>query len=317
MNYTELCENVTASIIEALETTDADGWSAPWHHIGASWAPRNAKTEKFYGGSNVIVLASEAMQPTHSTDQTRGEYVSPWWATYNQWSELGGQVRKGERSTSIVKWVPKAKNNTGTDEPLPPPTTLGGVPLQQLHRPQLVPKVYGAFNVAQVDGWEPPKPVVLADHTPIQAAENWIGSSAADIRFGFDHACYSPSQDRIEVPGLSQYDNPVDHYATVAHELTHWTSHPTRLNRQLGKRFGDDAYAAEELVAELGAAFTTARLGITNTPRTDHTSYLRHWLRILKADPKALFAAASQAQQAVDYIANRNATTADKAEVAT
>ena len=253
------------------------------------------------------------MEPAHPTIT---EYVSPWWATYNQWSDLGGQVRKGERSTSIVKWVPKAKKKGSTDEPTPPPTTPDGTPMNRLHGPQLVPKVYGVFNVAQIDGWEAPTPATLGDHTPIDAAETWIASSGADIRFGFDHACYSPTGDRIEVPGLGQYEDPLDHYSTVCHELTHWTSHPTRLNRQLGERFGDDAYAAEELVAELGAAFTTARLGITNTPRADHVSYLGHWLRILKADPKALFAAASQAQKAVDYIATLNTESIDGVEVA-
>lgn len=311
MNYSELCDKVTASIIEAIETDGTGKWSAPWHRIGTGWAPRNAKTEKFYGGTNVIALASEAMEPTQpNTD----EYLSPWWATYKQWSDLGGQVRKGERSTSIVKWVPKAKKTGSTEEP-PPPTTPDGIPMSRLHGPQLIPRVYGVFNVAQVDGWTPPVPAVLAEYSPIEAAETWIVASGADIRFGFDHACYSPAADRIEVPGIGQYDDPLDHYSTVCHELTHWTSHPTRLNRQLGKRFGDDAYAAEELVAELGAAFTTARLDITNTPRADHAAYLGHWLRILKADSKALFAAASQAQKAVDYIANLQVESSDQVEV--
>lgn len=298
MNYTELCEQVTASIIDSLESGQASEWSAPWHRIGSSWAPRNAKTAKYYGGSNVIALACEAMEPTHPT---LDEYPSPWWATYRQWSDLGGQVRKGERITSIVKWVPKAKNKT-KNEPAPP-TTPDGTPMNHLYGPQLIPKVYGVFNLAQVDGWEPPAPAGLANHTPIEAAETWIASSRANITYGSNQAFYSPSHDRIEVPAIGQYNDPLDHYATVCHELTHWTSAAHRLNRQLGERFGDDACAAEELVAELGAAFTTARLGITNTPRADHVNYLGQWLRILKADPKALFAAASQAQKAVDYIA--------------
>lgn len=231
MNYTELCENVTNSIIEALKSNNAGTWSAPWNRIGAGWAPRNAKTEKYYGGSNVISLASEALQPSHPTSS---EYLSPWWSTYNQWSDLGGQVRKGERSTSIVKWVPKAKKKNGTEEPAPPPPTPDGKPMNRLHGPQLVPKVYGVFNVAQIDGWEPPTPAILAEHTPVNAAEAWIASSGADIRFGFDHACYSPSGDLIEVPGLGQYEHPLDHYSTVCHELV------------LSERCGDDAFGVDD-----------------------------------------------------------------------
>ena len=300
MNYTQLCEKVTASIIDALKSETAGTWSAPWHRIGAGWAPRNAKTGQWYGGSNVINLACEALEPAGPNHDS---FPSPWWATYKQWTDIGGQVRKREKSTAILKWVPKSKKTSG-DEPAPP-TTPEGSEMTRLHGPQLIPKVYGVFNVAQVDGWEAPAPKELTDHCPIGAAETWIAASGADIGYGFNHACYMPQRDRIEVPALGQYDDPLDHYSTVGHELIHWTGHPSRVSRDLSGRFGDDAYAAEELVAELGSAFTAARLGLTNTPRADHVAYLGHWLRILKADPKALFAAASQAQRAVDYIANR------------
>ena len=295
MNYDELCDRITNQIIDALEHTDSGRWSAPWHRVGSGWAPRNAATNNWYGGSNVIALACQAID---------ADYPSPLWATYRQWQQLDAQVRKGEKSTTIVKWVPKSKKANDVDE-TPPPTTPDGEPMQRLGGPQLVPKVYGVFNAAQVDGFTPPAPRSLADHEPIAAAEAWINASGADISYGHDHACYLPHRDRIEVPALGQYDEPVDHYATVAHELIHYTGANGRLNRDLTGRFGDDAYAAEELVAELGAAFTTARLGLTNKPRPDHVQYLRHWLRILKADNRALFAAASQAQRAVDYLADR------------
>lgn len=299
--YTELCDRVTQTIVDALEANDTDAWSAPWHRIGSGWAPRNAMTGDYYAGSNLIALACEAMDPNRpaSEQPPLSQYTSPWWATYRQWGQLDAQVRKGERSASIVKWVRKARDTE--DEPAPP-TTPDGTPMNSLHGPRLVPKVYAVFNVAQVDGWEPPAPVPLADHSPIGAAEQWIAASGADISYGHDHAAYLPATDTIEVPALGQYPDPLDHYSTVCHELIHFTSHPSRCNRQLGKRFGDDAYAAEELVAELGAAFTTARLGLTNTPRPDHVAYLSHWLRILKADPRALFAVASQAQKAVDFL---------------
>ena len=310
MNYSELCEKVTASIVKSLEAREAGSWSAPWHRIGAGWAPRNAKTKVFYGGSNIINLACEALEPSSPGHDA---FASPWWATYKQWAHLGGQVRRGEQSTSIVKWVPKAKRDGNEPEP---PTAADGSPLQRLGGPRLVPRVYGVFNVAQVDGWTPPSPVELVEHSPIAAAEACIAASGATIAYGFDHACYLPGPDRIEAPALAQYEDPVDHYCTVGHELIHWTGHRSRLRRDLSGRFGDDAYAAEELVAELGSAFTAARLGLTNNPRHDHASYLAHWLRILEADPKALFAAASQAQKAVEFLAERTPSTDDPAATA-
>jgi antirestriction protein ArdC len=299
VKYSKLCEHITTTIIDAIESGDTGSWSAPWHRISAGWAPRNAKTDNFYGGSNVINLAVAALDRAETNPC---EVVSPVWATYKQWADLGAQVRKGERSTPIIKWVPKSKKTR--DDDTPPPTTRNGQAMTRLGRPQLIPKVYGVFNAAQVDGWTLPEPVELAEHEPIEAAEQWITGSGANVAYGFDHASYSLVGDRIEVPGIGQYENRLDHYSTVCHELIHWTSTTARCDRQLGKRFGDDAYGFEELIAELGAAFTTARLGLTNTPRVDHVAYLGHWLRILKADSRALFAAASQAQKAVDFIAD-------------
>jgi len=296
--YDDLCDTITAKIVAAIETIDTTkAMELPWHQMGFTWAPCNAKTGAYYGGSNIVVLATEAME----TDD-HPEWTSPLWATYKQWTEIGGQVRKGETSTQIVKWVPKRRKDNDEDRP----TTPDGKPMMSLNdlKPPMVPKVYNVFNVAQVDDWESPPPAELIDHTPINAAETWIASSGASITYGHDHALYNRRSDRIEVPAIGQYREPVDHYAIVCHELVHWTGHKTRLNRTFGERFGDDAYAAEELVAELGSAFTCARLGLTNAPRQDHAAYLGHWLRILKADPKALFATAAAAQKAVAFIAD-------------
>ncbi len=283
MRYDELCAKVTATIVDTIESGHAGTWRAPWHHNGTSglFSPTNAATGRPYAGANILLLAIDALEAGYG-DNT--------WATYKQWQHLGAQVRRGEHGTHCVKWITKI---TDTDQPAD----------TDEQRRVLIPRVFTVFNVAQVDGWEPPAPAALADHSPIRAAEQWIAASGADISYGHDHAAYLPATDTIEVPALGQYPDPLDHYSTVCHELIHFTSHPSRCNRQLGKRFGDDAYAAEELVAELGVAFTTARLGLTNTPRPDHVAYLSHWLRILKADPKALFAAASQAQNAVDFLA--------------
>jgi len=295
--YDDHCQTITTKIVAAIEALDPnEPVHMPWHRMGRSWAPRNAQTGNYYGGSNIIALAAEA-----ADTENHPQWDSPLWATYKQWADIGGQVRKGETSTHIVKWVPKRRNQHDNDDR---PRTPDGEPMMTLDElaPRLVPKVYSVFNVAQIDDWTPPEPAELVDHAPIDAAETWITSTGATITYGHDHARYIPSQDRIEVPELGQYKDPIDHYAVVCHELVHWSGHTTRLDRTFGERFGDDAYAAEELVAELGAAFTCARLGLTNNPRADHAAYLAHWLNILKADPTALFATAAAAQKAVGFI---------------
>jgi antirestriction protein ArdC len=115
------------------------------------------------------------------------------------------------------------------------------------------------------------------------------------------------------MPGFDQFPEAVDYYSTLAHETTHWTSDESRCDRQLGKRFGDDGYAMEELVAELGSAFTMARLELELTPRRDHAAYIDSWLKVLKGDKRAIFTAASKAQQAADYLAKQCAKTAEVA----
>ena len=104
------------------------------------------------------------------------------------------------------------------------------------------------------------------------------------------------------MPAFAQFKDPVGYYATLAHECCHWVGHETRLNRDLKHRFGSEAYAAEELIAELGAAFLCATLGLSLAPRADHAVYINGWLTVLKADPRAIFTAASKAQQAVDWL---------------
>ncbi len=168
---------------------------------------------------------------------------------------------------------------------------------------RLVPKVYAVFNAAQVDGWTTPTPAPVTIAERDQRAESWIAATGAQITDGHDHACYRPTLDRIELPAIDQFEDPAAFYATACHELTHWTGHPARLARDLSGRFGDDAYAAEELVAELGAAISSAHLAMVSSPREDHAAYLAQWLRILNADPQALFTVASKAQAAVDHLA--------------
>ena len=284
MRYNELCNHVTAKIVDTIGSGKAGTWRAPWHHNGTPglFSPVNAATSRTYAGGNIVILAVEALAEDYS-DHT--------WATYKQWQQLGAQVQRGERGTRCVKWIAKTD-----DADNPEPDTA--------KRTHLIPRIFTVFNIAQVDSYQPPATDPREKPDPIEAAEASIASTGALIDYGWNGAKYRPLIDRIQVPGIDQYRNAEDHYATVLHELVHWTGHRTRLHREFGERFGDDAYAAEELVAELGAAFATARLGIANTPRPDHAAYLSHWLRILKADPKALFLTAAKAQAAVDHLAS-------------
>lgn len=290
MRYDELCAQVTATIVDTIvdtiETGRAGTWRAPWHHNGTSglFSPTNAATGRTYTGANILILAIDALEAGYS-DNT--------WATYKQWQQLGAQVRRGEHGTRCVKWITKGRD---ADE--------AADTSDESQRRVLIPRVFTVFNVAQVDDYHPDSDDDSEAPDRIEVAEAFIAGTGAHIDYGFNTAKYRPLVDRIQVPAIDQYRQVEDHYATLLHELVHWTGHPRRLARTFGERFGDDAYAAEELVAELGAAFATARLVITNNPRPDHAAYLDHWLRILDADPKALFLAAAKAQAAVDHLAS-------------
>jgi antirestriction protein ArdC len=168
-------------------------------------------------------------------------------------------------------------------------------------------KGYTVFNVEQIEGLpdrytaksEPKgEPLQL-----IEAAERFFAATGATFRHGGNMAYYAPGPDLIQLPPPEAFTDAESYAAVKAHELTHWTKHEHRLNREFGrKRFGDHAYAREELVAELGAAFLCADLGITPEPREDHAAYLAHWLEVLREDKRAIFSAAAHAQRAVDYL---------------
>jgi antirestriction protein ArdC len=154
------------------------------------------------------------------------------------------------------------------------------------------------INAAQVDGYTPkPEPEIpLLER--IQLADACFQSIGADVRHGGNRAYYTTSDDHIQMPPFQAFTENVSYYSTLAHEHTHWTAKLERCDRQLGKRFGDNAYAAEESIAELGAAFVCAHLGLSTEPREDHAQYINSWLKVLKADKRAVFTAASKARSA-------------------
>ena len=285
MSYTELATHITARLVAQIESGPG-AWQMPWHRTPGVLDARNAATTNRYRGANTIVLAVTALDRS---------YPSRWWATYRQWTELGAQVLRGETATRVVKWIPGRGTADTDDNEAETANNSDG-------RGLLVPRVYAVFNAAQVHGWTPTHQAPIDDIERDARAERWIANTGAAIGYGFDHACYRPSVDRIEIPAAQQFTSSVGFYSVVCHELVHWSGHTSRLARDLTGRFGSDAYAAEELVAELGAAIACAHLDIASTGRDDHAAYLAHWLRILKADPKALFAVAAKAQTAVDWL---------------
>jgi len=289
----DIYQRVTDIIIRDLEQ-GTRSWTKPWTTTSKdsdSIRPlRHDGTP--YRGINVLILWSEAIE--HG-------YTSSTWMTYRQAQALGAQVRKGEHGATVVY----AKTIERIDGDL----TTGDEAVTRI--PML--RAYTVFNTDQIDGLPvatPAQPSAITESvsTRIERADAFIAATRATIVHRGNRACYIPSADRIEMPPYGQFiDTPPasaaeGYYATVLHELVHWTSPSHRCDRDLGKRFGDHAYAREELVAEIGAAFLCADLSITLEPRPDHAAYLGNWLAVLKSDKRAIFTAAALAQKAVDWL---------------
>jgi len=269
---------LTAAIIERIEAGQAGNWSKPWLDLGEGIAT-NAVTGKPYSGGNVLIAWVAAME---------NRWDAPWWATYKQWESVGAQVRKGSKGTTLVKWVVRqCKHSTA----------------ERCDRcGSMFPTTFTVFHCEQVDGWEQPEPTVRDTPERVAEADRFFTAVGADVTEGGDRACYMPGTDRILMPTLSQFADATGYYSTLAHEHGHWTGHKDRLARDLTGRFGDESYAMEELVAELSAAFLCGHLGLSSVPRPDHAAYLANWLRVLREDGKALWRAASLAQQACDFL---------------
>jgi antirestriction protein ArdC len=273
----------TARIVEALERGTAP-WVQPWS-TGIDTLPMNAGTKRAYRGINVLLLALEA--------QHHG-YPRNAWLTYRQANELGGEVRKGAQGTSIVFWRLRHFAATADSYPAEDEHDLPDRVIPLL-------RSFTVFNVAQIDGLAPELMAApVATWEPEARAEELLLMSGAVIRHGGAQAYYQPGTDEIHLPPRPAFLTSGGYYNVALHELTHWTSHRSRCNRQLGKRFGDDCYAMEELFAELGSAFLLGRCRIDGELR--HANYLASWLKALRADKRAIFVAATKAQQAADYV---------------
>jgi antirestriction protein ArdC len=281
----DVYETITNQIIAMLEK-GVRPWSRSWNGEDQFGMQRPLKHGgQPYRGINTLVLWMTAMG--HG-------YRSPYWMTYDRAIEYGGHVRKGETSTKIVFYKTVVKNE-GTDEE----NRYG------------VPRAFPVFNVDQIDDLpekfalkqEPVVAAVKSAHERLPEVDAFFDGLNLKLKHGGNKAFYSPSQDRIQMPKFDDFQDAESYYLTLAHETIHWTRHEKRLDRSFGReRWGDEGYATEELVAELGAAYLGADLGIAAEPREDHASYIDNWLKVLRNDKRAIFTAASHAEKAVDYL---------------
>ena len=282
-----IAEEITSRILEDLGKGVAP-WEKPWKQGRGLPLLVNASTGKHYRGINVFVLWDEA---------GKKGYSSPSWVTFNQANALKGHVRKGEKGTGVVFYKPlsKTKSLNLEDEVLLEEQSFW------------VLRTYTVFNLDQVEGLDhlKAKPETIEPFAAIEEAEGLLVDSGAEIHHaGIDKAFYDRLGDSISLPLRESFKSPEAYYGTALHELTHWTGHKDRLNREFGKRFGDQAYVFEELVAEMGAAFLCVSCGIPYD--TQHASYINDWMRILRDHRRAIFTAAAKAQAAMDFVLKRD-----------
>ncbi len=319
-------ETITNSILAAIESNPGEP-IMPWQRGGTRPVlPTNALTGQAYRGVNILSLWVTALERGYSS----GEF-----ATLRQWNEKGATVRKGEKASPIVFY---------REMTVAPDGAATGNDAESERR--FIARGYWVFAAEQVEGYAataalPPNPIER-----IATADAYFAATGAKIVIGGAQAYYRPSTDTIHMPDEArfvvpearsgnvvpearlQHDKPEARsrqdetdgrsrteafYSVLGHEVTHWVGAPNRLNRDFGKRFGDDAYCFEEACAELGACFLSARLGIASEPHPDHARYIHHWLKVMKANPRAIFAAAAKAQEAVAYLDNLQPASIERA----
>ena len=282
----DIYTRITEKVIADLEASTRP-WHKPWNaeHLAGQITRPLRHNGIAYRGLNIILLWAASV--AHG-------YTAPTWMTYRQALELGGQVRKGSKGQLVI-YADKLRkteiDDAGEDREIEIPFMKG----------------YTVFNVDQIEGlpetyYEVAEPMLETAERDA-AAEAFFAATEAEIRHGGNQAFYAVHPDYVQMPPFETFESQEAYFATLGHEITHWTRHPKHLDRSFGrKRWGDEGYAQEELVAELGAAFLAADLGLSPEPRDEHASYIAHWLRGLRNDKRFIFQAAAHAQKAVDYL---------------
>lgn len=279
----DVYQHVTDQLLTMFEEGLADErkWRKSWSSLGLEHHSALGRT---YNGVNRLLLSL--------TQQLQG-YGLPVWGTYQQWKGLDAQVQRGEQGTKVVLWKTWAPKDDEND-----------VDAERINRGRgAMMRMFTVFNVAQTNA-DPElyRPVTRNPDERNAAAETWACRSGATIMFGYGRACYIPLLDAIEMPDFEVFDDGPAYYGTLAHELAHWTGHSSRLARGLYGAFTTDVYAKEELIAELSACFSMARLGIEAVPRADHLHYLAGWCTAMKVDKKFITQVAGAAQRATAYL---------------
>ena len=280
----DIYQTITDKIIAELETGTVP-WVRPWSGEADPF-PRNALSQRPYRGINHVLLSMEANVYGYASNQ---------WLTFRQAHQLGAHVRKGERAATIIYYEAKIMDKEATE------TVADGNEPEKRFIPLI--KVFSVFNVDQVEGLPETYqelPAVDPEWDACASAEQIMTGSGAEIRHQGFQAFYSPPNDLIYLPGRQTFVDAAAYYSTALHELCHWTGATTRLGRKLGRRFGESAYAMEELIAELGAAFLSAHCRLDG--RLQHDSYIASWLKVLRNDKRAIFVASTKAQNAADFL---------------
>ena len=283
---TDIYATITQSVIAAMETATGE-YSCPWHMPAANQSPRNAVSKHYYRGANVISLWISSL---------KFGFEHSLWATYKQWQQVGCQVCQGEKGTQIFFYKRLEVADRNSEQ--------GDTKLIPLVRHCTV------FNIAQVEGVELP---AFSQRVPLFESSLEIDEVISATGIPIKHiagsgAFYLPSDDLVVMPtpdsfvGTDTSTAFESYYSVLLHECVHASGAPQRLNRPLTTDRETDAYAFEELVAELGAAFACARLGISASPRADHAQYIKHYYQLLKSDNRAIFKAATAAAAACDFL---------------
>ena len=285
-------DRVTQKIIADLEQ-GVRPWQKPWS--GSNAAPRIIRPLRHsgepYNGVNILLLWDAAIN---------SGFQNPTWMTFKQAEDYGAHVRKGEKASLVVYANKITKTETDADTG------------KDIEREIPFLKGYSVFNVEQIEGL--PETFLLPPQAPaepsgisrLENVEHFIRNTGAVIRHGGDRAYYTEGSDHVQMPVIDAFRDSESYYGTLTHELTHWTKHTSRMNRDFGRVvWGDEGYAKEELVAEIGSAFLCADLGITPEVREDHAAYIESWLKALKNDKKLIFTAAAHASRAVEFMKSK------------